>query len=561
MLIELRCDEFKNDNSVRPPIKFQNSLNVVLGSETGSNSIGKSTFLMIVDFAFGGDDYVLKSTDVQNQVKEHTIQFTFRFGVDLFFFSRNTIDHTTVKQCDENYAPTDDITLDQYREWLFDKYNITLPFTTFRDIIGRYFRIYKRDNLDEVKPLNAVKKEPEKNAIASLMKLFDCYAVIARLAEEAKKKIEEKEAYRKARDFQFVPKIGKKQITENEKRIDELQIELATLEKSSGEHLMGLDSQEMEIVAELKRRLSAVKRQKSRLSSQLIAIENEEAEEELAHHMGFDELKQFFPTVAIKTLEEIEGFHKQLAFALNSEFEEAKELLAGLISITEKEITSIEKEISNSNIPVRVSKPVLEKYSETKSNIQGLEKQNAAYNKYHDLQSAAKSMEERYKALQAEQIGFLQSAINSKMDKINDYIYIGQKRPPVLTIKNPSSYTFLTPDDTGTGTSYKGLVVFDLTVLELTALPAMVHDSVILKQIADEPLEKILELYSKSSKQIFIALDKKGSYSPRTQEILSTRTILQLSDGGNELFGRSWNVKQLEPEDKFEEDTEVPSNG
>ena len=112
-----------------------------------------------------------------------------------------------------------------------------------------------------------------------------------------------------------------------------------------------------------------------------------------------------------------------------------------------------------------------------------------------------------------------------------------------MTIKRPNSYTFLTPEDTGTGTSYKGLVVFDMAVMQLTPLPALVHDSVILKQIADEPLERILELYSSTPKQVFIALDKKGSYSEKTQAILEANTVIHLSDNGNELFGHSWNIK------------------
>ena len=163
------------------------------------------------------------------------------------------------------------------------------------------------------------------------------------------------------------------------------------------------------------------------------------------------------------------------------------------------------------------------------------------YNPISDL--TIKSLEERLNALQEEQIGFLQSEINLKMNALNDHVYGGEKKPPVLTIKKPNSYTFLTPDDTGTGRSYKGLVLFDLSVLDLTPLPALGHDSVILKQIGDEPLEKIMELYSRSPKQVFIALDKKGSYLEKAQEILERTAIIHLSDGGNELFGRSWNVK------------------
>ena len=42
MLREIICDKFKEKK-----IEFHDGLNVVLGDEQGSNSIGKSTFLMI----------------------------------------------------------------------------------------------------------------------------------------------------------------------------------------------------------------------------------------------------------------------------------------------------------------------------------------------------------------------------------------------------------------------------------------------------------------------------------------------------------------------------------
>lgn len=60
---------------------------------------------------------------------------------------------------------------------------------------------------------------------------------------------------------------------------------------------------------------------------------------------------------------------------------------------------------------------------------------------------------------------------------------------------------------------------FDMSIMELTYLPVLVHDSVLLKQIEDVAIEKILELYSASEKQVFIALDKIWSYSDRSQAI------------------------------------------
>ena len=102
---------------------------------------------------------------------------------------------------------------------------------------------------------------------------------------------------------------------------------------------------------------------------------------------------------------------------------------------------------------------------------------------------------------------------------------------------------FKTVDDTGTGASYRGMVLYDISILELTCLPILIHDSVLLKQIEDIAIEKILEIYSNSEKQVFIALDKSSSYSRRSQEILNDKRVLELGTDGNELFGKSWSKK------------------
>ena len=48
-------------------------------------------------------------------------------------------------------------------------------------------------------------------------------------------------------------------------------------------------------------------------------------------------------------------------------------------------------------------------------------------------------------------------------------------------------------------------------IIETTSLPVVVHDSFMLKQIEDHVLEKLFELYSKTEKQVFIAIDKQDS--------------------------------------------------
>lgn len=71
MLYEIYCDLFgeKIDGKFIPRgrIKFRPGLNTILGDKKAENSIGKSTFLLVVDFCFGGGDY-LDSNITKNDV-------------------------------------------------------------------------------------------------------------------------------------------------------------------------------------------------------------------------------------------------------------------------------------------------------------------------------------------------------------------------------------------------------------------------------------------------------------------------------------------------------------
>ena len=65
-------------------------------------------------------------------------------------------------------------------------------------------------------------------------------------------------------------------------------------------------------------------------------------------------------------------------------------------------------------------------------------------------------------------------------------------------------------------------MVFDLAMLKMTALPVLAHDSLLLKQMEDGALEKILELYTQTPKQVFITLDIVwgDSYAIQLQQIV-----------------------------------------
>ena len=84
------------------------------------------------------------------------------------------------------------------------------------------------------------------------------------------------------------------------------------------------------------------------------------------------------------------------------------------------------------------------------------------------------------------------------------------------------------------------MALLDLAVLELTPLPSISLDTVTSKHISDERMIKILELYRRQPKQVFVTFDKAESYSGGAlPQILDGCVVLRLSQG-HELFGRSW---------------------
>ena len=104
MLVELYSPAFKEKGKIRSPIVFKNGLNVVLGTQTASNSIGKSSSLLAIDFAFGGDTY-LNSDGVRN-IGNHTIYSCFKFNKK-YYYGRSTKNPDTIIICNSDYSETE----------------------------------------------------------------------------------------------------------------------------------------------------------------------------------------------------------------------------------------------------------------------------------------------------------------------------------------------------------------------------------------------------------------------------------------------------------------------
>lgn len=537
MLKEIVCSKFKQGR-----IEFHKGLNVVLGDELGSNSIGKSTFLMIIDYVYGGKDYVMKSTDVQRNVGNHIIKFAFSFENKMYYFSRNTNDTEFVDVCDEQYNITDRIPIEQYTDKLKKLYGFEEKEVKFRDVVGRYTRVYGKENLNEKRPLDVVHNEKAGQPINALLKLCGLYGAIQELEELAREKSAKYMAFKNAQDYQFISNIKVKQRKGNDKLIDKLEEEKETIAYELSNNLLDMDSEKAGMILSLKRELAEYNRKLRLQNSKLQSLQDNLQGNRIINESDLADLKDFFPEIKLRRLEEIQKFHIEIDSVLKQEILEEIQHIESFIELLQQNKEQVEKKIKEiSEIP-NLSRTILFKFAEIQKEIEELESQNNYYDNRVILHKEKQDADARKDIMRSQQLAQLQNMLNIEMAKLNNEIYNGEKIPPTISF-NKNQYIFETVDDTGTGTCYRGVILFDLSIMKLTCLPFLVHDSVLLKQIEDVAIEKILELYNASEKQVFIALDKVWSYSERSQAILKSNRVLQLGTNGDELFGRSWSKK------------------
>ena len=419
------------------------------------------------------------------------------------------------------------------------KYAITLPELSFRDAVGRYIRVYGKNNCDERHPLHYLATEKAEKACFALLKLFDAYAPLKETEAEAQRSESELAAYKKAQSLQFISKITKRTYKQNEKDIDGISAQIEELSSGLERGLLDVDAAASEQAVYIKQLLSRARRARSRLQARWNMLDENGTYAFSATTDTFTDLQSFFPDAAVAQLEDIEGFHRTISSVFKAELRAERSKLEKELTEYDQIIHEYESQLQELIQTPNLSKVILTRHTELLREKDRMQKENDAYTKLQQLKENRDAHADRLKIIKQQQFALVSYRLNEEMSRLNDAIYEGSYNAPVLDFTD-NGYIFFTPDDTGTGIAYKGLVVYDLAVLGLTKLPILVHDSVVLKQISDDAIERIIELYSACGKQVIIALDKQDSYSEKTARLLGESAVLRLSGNGQELFGRSW---------------------
>ncbi len=544
MLTEISCSKLETQKHPTGTVHFHPGLNVVLGDSHGANSIGKSTMLLIIDFVFGGSSYV--TSNAVSEVGHHEVFFTFRFDNQSFKFSRLTDNPTTIYY-HKNDGTVEEETIAAYTQWLCQKYNMDYPGVSFRDTVSRFFRIYNKSKIDETRPLNIRESESNNDAINVLLCLFNHHDEIAFFQNTLKEAKDKYAAFRAAQKYNFIPSAITKQkdYTEAQSKLLKLRQEKEDLLSTSNSAVDAQEVKKANYINELKRELRDSRKKLEQKKSDIHLVDLNLQLGVQPTEADLNNLLTFFPNANIEKLTAIEKFHHKIQSILRNEMLQTKVNMEQELYRIQAKVDKVQARIERLKPSMAFSDEFLTTYSKLDREITTLETE---CNNFIELQNLSKIKSQAKDALEERTTLLLhqmEKQINDEMEKVSNFISHGKDNAPILRLLKSNSYTFETPRDTGTGTNYKGMLIYDLSILKLTPLPALAHDSLLFPNISDENLRQLLQLYASfKDKQIFIAFDRQDNLGPDTSKLLNSQAVIKLGPNDETLFGIQWGKKK-----------------
>ena len=553
MLKEIYCELLATPNRPSGKITFHSGLNIVLGSNIGTTSIGKSTSLLIVDFVFGGNTYA--KSDAVKELGNHIIYFTFTFDNKDYHFARSTANHGDISIFDEskNFVEVKD--KDDFIHWLAQQYHLDFEGLQFRNTVSRFFRIYGKNNYSELHPLQTRGgSESQKSAISVLVALFNRYEEIQAFEEQVKKADDKISAFKQARKYEFIPSAvdGVKKYEKNLSTIASLKYDMNQLESYGNTGISSTDLAHANEINIIKLQLRDARAKLRQKQNDLHLINLNITQGVYPTEADLKSLAEFFPEANFKKLMDIERFHNKIQKILEEEWLDAKLKVEQELEPLEHTVEELQNQIETIKPSMAFSQEFLSAYTSLDRKIHKLEDENEAFVTRNRLQKEKKNASERLKKHLHDILYELEKLIQKQLTEISDYVSEGIDNYPVIRIKDADSYTFVTPRNTGTGTNYKGMLFYDLSILRLTNLPAIAHDSLLFPYISDRNICRLLQLYAnENKKQIFISFDHEDNYGQETKWLLQKHTVLKLDAEDDALFGKQWGRKDASHEDSI----------
>lgn len=532
MLKQIKCNLFRD-----PIIKFKNGLNVIAGDSLASNSIGKSTMLMIIDFAFGGSSYLTRDFDAVEALGQHTFYFTFEFDGKEFYFSRSTSRDKFVSRCDSQFNSFNEVKLSEYTKLLKKLYKLNSSDSSFRDIVSLYSRIWGKKNYDIDRPLQ-ISGEKAFDAIQRFIKLCGKYNLIEKLEEQIKELESEKSAINAAAKKDFLPSINKSEYKEYIARIEKISREIEQISRD----LEGTRANREAIISseilELRNARSVLIEQRNVCANRLKHTKSNLLYGNPAVRSKLEKLTEFFPEINKERLLEVDNFHLSISKYLKISLQKTVKELQAQLNYLESEIQKLDMEITSKLNLTDTPKYTVERLLELGTTESKLTKAIEIFDKKKSIEDDLAKAKSDLSDIKSKVLAKINSMINIKMNDLNSLINPDGRKSPILQIEE-KKYIFAVPNDTGAGKAYSSLITLDLAVLTETELPFIIHDTMLFKNIENVVFENIVLIYSAQTKQVFIAVDEIQKFNTETSNILNNNTVLKLSCD-HTLFIKDW---------------------
>lgn len=535
MLTEIRCEKFRTGS-----VSFHPGLNVVLGDENATNSIGKSTLLMIVDFAFGGSDLLKHNSDIVVELGHHDYFFTFDFD-GKYRFRRGTLDPTAVFVCDEQYRPIKALELDEFTAFLKQAYELEALDISFRQLIGLHLRIWGKDNLSVEHPLHIVQSQSGTDCVNRLLKEFEMYGTLQELSAGLEAATEKHKAILTAKANSVIPKISRSEYLDNQSVITRLETELADIRQNLARYATNLSAIVNEQVLELKIEKDELLSSRLNIASQLQRVGENLREARGVRSSTFQELMAYFPEVNQERLLRVENFHNGLAKVLRAELRESERHLQQEIEQIDLAISEIDNKMAASLTSIDQPSVLVDRVFDVALNLEGAKQANTMYEEEATLRLRIADLRSKLVDEKERLLAIVEGIVNDGMREVVTAAFGPDRKSPQLFLR-PAAYDFDVVDDTGTGTAYSSLIVFDLTIFFATRLPTIAHDTVLFKNIENDSVAALIPAYMRTTKQSFIALDEVHKYGQATVALLTQQRVIDLDDD-HVLYIKDWRAK------------------
>ena len=277
------------------------------------------------------------------------------------------------------------------------------------------------------------------------------------------------------------------------------------------------------------------------LNTKLIRIDSHLSGNIIRNSKSFNSVVEFFPEIDKDKLQNVENFHRGITKILKNQLQGEKSLIVERIELSKIDVKKIDDELLEIVDSKEESVYLLERLMELDRYEHNLKLQNEFWTKSDEAKTGLSDIKEDIGNALVDSVNEMELLINDGMNSFIEKIYNDNPISPKIYFQK-NDYIFDHGDDRGTGKGFADLICFDLTFLENTILPCLIHDSLLFKNMDVPAVEKLISIYSSFQKQIFIAIDEKSKYSREAQNKINTAMFLELNENKG-AFKVKWKKK------------------